>query len=688
MPLKTLDASRLIASLSSHGVHRSFVLDEQLQPLHADPRLLAECGCTLPELQNQGWLSRVHPDDLAGLQAARQHAGHSWSCDYRWRRQDGSYRWVMAQAWRLPEQPALWQGTHTDIDERKAAEARLHHSDSLWQLALESVGDGVWDWRIQEGVEYLSERILAIYGYAPGELAPRPEELDERTHPDDREQMQRDREAHFSGRAPIYLNEHRILCKDGRWKWVLSRGMVISRDAQGQPLRMVGTHTDITQRKEQEALIRQQAHFDALTGLPNRRLMRELIEAELQGHRRRDRPLAVLFVDLDQFKEVNDTLGHDMGDALLQQAAARIRACLGPADTVARMGGDEFTVLLAEVEHRHEAEQRAQRLIDAMASAFKLGEERVFVSASVGISLYPFDGEQIETLFKHADQALYVAKSSGRNRFSHFTPELQRQAQRRHRLANELREALQRGQLHLHYQPIVALADGQVNKAEVLLRWLHPELGAISPAEFIPIAESTGQILEIGAWVYAGAHRQAALWRQTLDAGFQLSVNVSPVEFRAAGHRPDAGALRWLDVSTRPETVILEITEGVLLDPDLAVSRQLSSLRTAGAQISLDDFGTGYSSLSYLQQHAIDLIKIDQSFVRGLEPGSNSLTLCKAIIALAHDLGIAVVAEGIENSLQLDLLRRAGCDYGQGYHYAAPMAAEALEHWVQQHRRA
>lgn len=667
-----------------------WLVDAHLKALYVAPGLLDESGLPAELLRQQGWSAGVHPEDAPQLLRAFERHPEQLSLDYRWRQADGSYRWVLGQARRVPGPQPVWLGTHTDIDARKHNEVALRESDSLWKLALESSGDGVWDWYVQAGIELYSRRCLQIYGYEEGDVQPTPEEFDGRTHPEDLAQMQRDREAHFSGRTPIYRNEHRILCKDGCWKWVLSRGMVISRDEQGRPLRMVGTHTDITERREQQALIWRQSRHDALTGLPNRTLMRERLETELQQRTAQPQPLplAVLFVDLDHFKEVNDTLGHDAGDALLVQAAERIQACLGPEDAVGRMGGDEFTVLLGAVQDSAQAERISQQLIDSLARVFKLGHERVFVSASIGISLFPEHGQQIETLFKHADQALYVSKGAGRNRYSHFTPALQQAAQTRMRLATDLRGALAAGQLALHYQPIVRLADGSVSMAEALLRWQHPALGEISPSVFIPIAESTGQILEIGAWVFSTAQHQAEAWRRTLRPDFQISVNTSPVEFQApdraglGGASGGSGALKWLDACLQVDAVTLEITEGLLLDNEPAVAQQLSSLRTAGIQIALDDFGTGYSSLSYLQQHSIDVIKIDKSFVQGIGPGSTGLALCKAIIAMAHEMGLRVVAEGVETELQASLLQKVGCDYGQGYWFSPALPTEALAQWL------
>jgi len=678
-----LTAVALLAALPQ----QVWVLSPALELLYANPPLLSYAGRSLGQLQAQGWPALIDPADWSAFAArwAEAQARGQFEQDYRVRAADGSHQWHLALARPMPGAGAsgtLWLGTHTHIHARKEAEQRLREADELWKLALESNGDGVWDWYVQTGVELYSPRYLQMYGFEAEEIQPKPDEFDARTHPDDVAQMARDREAHFAGLTPIYSNEHRVRCKDESWKWVLTRGMVISRDEDGRPLRMVGTHTDISQRKAHEALIWQQARYDALTGLPNRRLLRERLELLLpQGA-----PLAVLFIDLDHFKEVNDTLGHGMGDELLVQAAQRISARLGTADIVARMGGDEFTVVLTGAGGRDAAEQSAQQIIAALAESFQLQSEKVFVSASIGISRFPQDGVQIEALLKHADQALYVAKGAGRNRLSHFTPALQEAAQTRVRLGNDLREALPGGQFSLAYQPIVELASGSIHKAEALLRWQHHSRGAVSPADFIPMAESSGLILEIGEWVFQQAARQVQQWRAGLAPRLQISINKSPVQFRSytSSLGEDCDWAEQLAALGLPgDAIAVEITEGLLLEADDVVRRRLQALRAGGLPISLDDFGTGYSSLSYLQQHAIDVIKIDRVFVRNLQPGAKDLALCKAIITMAHELGMQVVAEGVETEVQRDLLHAIGCDYGQGYWFARPMPAEDFEALLQ-----
>lgn len=599
----------------------------------------------------------------------------TWKGRHIWVHFKGTTSWDKGQ-------PLRRTSVLQDITELRLAEAAARESEARWKLALESIGDGVWDWYIQDGTEFFSDRLLQMCGYGGGDLNSNPDEFDDRTHPDDLEHLHQARLDHFEGRAPLYQSERRILCKDGSWKWVLSRGMVISRDVEGKPLRMIGTFTDISDRKAAEALIRQQAFYDTLTGLPNRRMMRDRLEQEIKRSKRDQQELAILFIDLDHFKEVNDTLGHDRGDLLLVEAGRRIQACVRASDTVARMGGDEFTVILAELPSSSHLEGILQKMLRALGGVFQLGTEQVFVSASIGITMYPNDATEIEDLLKNADQALYVAKGAGRNRFSFFTPALQEAALTRVRLASDLRTALLEQQFFVVYQPIVELATGAIHKAEALIRWRHPTRGLVSPAAFIPIAESSGLIVDIGDWVFQQAARQVQAWRKALSDDFQISVNRSPVQFHHNGATDTSWAQQLSAQGLPGDSIVVEITEGLLLDTNASVAETLLSLRAAGIGVSLDDFGTGYSSLSYLQKFDIDFVKIDQSFVRHLSANSTELALCRAIVVMAHALDMRVIAEGVETAQQRDLLASVDCDYVQGYLYAQPMLAPDFETFI------
>ncbi len=452
--------------------------------------------------------------------------------------------------------------------------------------------------------------------------------------------------------------------------------LVTQRDGSGL---FVTIMHDITEKKESEEMIWQQANFDTLTGLPNRRMLYDRLEQEIKKSHRSGLPMVLMLLDLDHFKEVNDTLGHAQGDILLVEAARRIAKCVRESDTVARLGGDEFTVILSEMADVNSVERIVQNIIERLVAPFQLLQEIAYVSASVGITLYPDDAQNIDSLIKNADQAMYLAKNSGRNRFRYFTAALQEAAQTHLRLRNDLRGALVGQEFRVFYQPIVTLASGAIHKAEALLRWQHPTRGLISPAEFIPVAEEAGMIIDIGDWVFREVASQAAHWRASHYPKFQISVNISPVQFRHHGTNFKA----WLDYLQKlglpGQNIVMEITEGLLLDANTSVTDQLLVFRDAGIRVSLDDFGTGYSSLSYLKKFDIDYLKIDQSFVRNMADDANDRTLCEAIIMMAHKLGLKVIAEGVETEQQRDLLAAYGCDYAQGWLYSKAVPPEQFE---------
>jgi diguanylate cyclase (GGDEF)-like protein/PAS domain S-box-containing protein len=463
-------------------------------------------------------------------------------------------------------------------------------------------------------------------------------------------------------------------------------------DDDGRILNRVSLATDITARKESEDIIWKQANFDSLTGLPNRRMFHDRFLQEVKKSHRSNLPLALLFIDLDEFKEVNDTIGHQMGDVLLKETAKRLTSCVRESDTVsylesvARLGGDEFTVILSEIKDIECVERIAQRILSKVAEPYQLGEDVAYISASIGITLYPNDSTDIDSLIKNADQAMYAAKREGKNCFSYFTKSMQMNAQNRMQLTKDLRNALKEQQLNLVYQPIVNLRTNKVHKAEALIRWQHPTKGLISPAEFIPIAESIGLINTIGDWVFLEALAQSVAWRQSIHSNFQISINKSPVQFYNVSKLEADSYLNWADHlrehGLSGECIAVEITEGLLLENNDAVYKQLLEFRDAGIQVALDDFGTGYSSLSYLKKFDIDYIKIDQSFVQNIENDSDNMVLCQAIIVMAHKLKLKVIAEGIETQEQLDLLKFAGCDFGQGYFLSKPLTKDAFEEFI------
>ena len=440
---------------------------------------------------------------------------------------------------------------------------------------------------------------------------------------------------------------------------------------------------DITEKKKSEEVIWHQANFDSLTGLPNRRMFIDRLGQRIKHAERTTLPMALLFVDLDDFKNVNDMFGHDAGDGLLREASQRLEDCVRESDTLARLGGDEFTVIMGDLQDRSAVDLVCQRILEKISEPFSLGEEVVYISASVGVTLYPQDARTSEDLLINADQAMYAAKQQGRHRYNYFTQSMQAEAQYRKRLIQDLRTALDEQQFVVLYQPIVDLATGEITKAEALVRWQHPRRGTINPNEFIPVAEETGLIHELGGFVFQTVANQVAVWREAYRSDFQVSVNMSPVQFR--NHEKNSQA--WLDYLKFSQldgaSVVAEITEGLLLDASHDVMEQLLAFRDAGVQVAIDDFGTGYSSLSYLKKFDIDYIKIDRNFVTGLAPGAEDLALCEAIIVMAHKLGLEVIAEGVETQAQSSLLADAGCNFAQGFLFSKALPSDLFEQMLE-----
>ena len=487
-------------------------------------------------------------------------------------------------------------------------------------------------------------------------------------------------------KGAIHANEEVITFASDSHQETLETTKTPVYDHSGNLIGVLGIGHDITKRKHALAEIQNYANYDQLTQLPNRRLFHDRLEQEVKRAQREHYLVALLFIDLDRFKEVNDTLGHEVGDQLLIEAAARIKLSVRDYDTVARLGGDEFTVILSELHNISDIGRIAKDIIDKLTEPFILNDREIYISASIGIAIYPDDALSVADLIKHADQTMYAAKNDGRSCFRFFVNTMQIAAERRMRLSNDLRNALEEGQLKVYYQPIVDLATGHIHKAEALLRWQHPKLGYIDPAEFITIAEDNGTIREIGDWVFMQSIMQVKKLISEHGLDFQISVNKSPVQFM----RDDRSHDHWIEELKAMElpgsSIVVEITERLLINNDAKINNKLRAFHEAGMQVSIDDFGTGYSSLAYLIRFDIDYLKIDYSFISNLAPGAPEFALCEAIVVMAHKLGVKVIAEGVETELQRDLLKKIGCDYGQGYLFSRPLPPEKFEELLLQPR--
>jgi diguanylate cyclase (GGDEF)-like protein/PAS domain S-box-containing protein len=570
----------------------------------------------------------------------------------------------------------------TEITIRKQSESLIRASEEKFRAMFELSTLGMARNALSGAFLECNQALLGMLGYTHEALMGRslfnltPEEYT--AH--DRKQFNNLKESGHYG-----SNEKEFIHQDGHRIHVRMNGVLIKgSDGETSVWSII---EDITEKKNTEEIIWKQANFDSLTGLPNRRMFQNRLQQEMKQAQRHGHQMALLFLDLDKFKEVNDTLGHDKGDILLIEAARRIAGCVRETDLVARLGGDEFTVILSGMGNIDSVDRIANKIIDFLALPFPLGEDSAFVSASIGITLYPNDAKTLEELMSNADQAMYAAKEAGRNRLRYFTRSLQEAALNRMRLINDLRGAVLNEQFELHFQPIVDLASNTIPKAEALIRWRHPSRGLISPAEFIPLAEETRLIIEIGDWVFKKAAELTKHIQSNYYADFQVSINKSPVQFRTDQAYVDGWFAYLRDIGLPGKSIVIEITEGVLLDASDTIKNRLLEYRDIGIQVSLDDFGTGYSSLAYLNRFDIDFIKIDQSFVKNLAPDANELALCEAITVMAHKLGLKVIAEGVETEQQRELLRAAGCDYGQGYLFAKPLAFPEFEQLLAETRQ-
>jgi len=568
-----------------------------------------------------------------------------------------------------------------NLDELRTSEARLASAQRIAHL-------GNWERDLVTGELRWSDEVFRLFGLVPGSFQPTYEGLLERVHPDDRALVARATEEALRREKP-YSFDIRILLPDGKVGFVHEQAEVVF-DASGRPTLMAGTTQDVSERKQAEDQIRFLAYYDGLSRLPNRVLFMERLSLALDSARRQGHTLAILFLDLDRFKRINDTLGHSLGDRLLQEVAERLKKCLrssdtvargdpmASSDTVARLGGDEFIVSITDITRGEDAAKVARRILDALHEAFRLDAHEVVITGSIGISVFPNDGGDAETLLKNADAAMYHAKDAGRNGFQFYSGSMNAAAFQRLSLENSLRKALERGEFQLHFQPQIDVDAGTIFGAEALIRWRHPDLGLVSPAEFIPLAEETGLILPIGEWVLRQACAQARAWQDAGHGPLLIAVNLSGRQFRQqelVQTVEQALASAGLD----PRHLELELTESILMRSVEETVDTLRQLKAMGLRVSVDDFGTGYSSLNYLTRFPIDTLKIDQSFVRGITTDPGDAAITAAIIAMARGLKIAVIAEGVETQDQLVYLRQRGCRLMQGYLFSRPVPAEQFE---------
>jgi diguanylate cyclase (GGDEF)-like protein/PAS domain S-box-containing protein len=560
-------------------------------------------------------------------------------------------------------------------------------SEERYALAAKGANDGLWDWDLHSGNIYFSERWQCILGYDYGAFGHTLENWFEHIHKDDLRYVEIALSNHLEGLTEHFEHEHRIRHKDQEYRWVLVRGLAI-RDADGKPYRMAGSLTDITRRKKSEEQLIHNALYDNLTGLANRTLFSNRLSHALQRlKRKQDSVFAVLFLDLDRFKVINDSLGHRAGDEILKTIAHRLELCIRPGDTVARMGGDEFVILLEGIQDIGDAERVVERVQAKFQEPIRLEHQQVVhTSASIGIVMGTLTYDRPEDLLRDADTAMYRAKSMGRGRFEKFDPSMHHHVVSQLQLENDLRRSLEANEFIIHYQPIVSLLTGKITALEALIRWQHPKKGVLQPGDFIWLAEETGLIVPIGNWVLRTVCTQISQWTLLGLNKLRISVNISARQLLFEGFVETVAQI-LAQTGIDPSILELEITESVLMENLNTAKDLLHRLRDLGLQLALDDFGTGYSSLSYLQNFPVSKLKIDRSFITQAGSSSEDKNMVNAIINIAKSLSVDLVAEGVETQDQLEWLQNQKCNLGQGFLFSRPLSAVDIEKLLVSNRR-
>jgi diguanylate cyclase (GGDEF)-like protein/PAS domain S-box-containing protein len=557
--------------------------------------------------------------------------------------------------------------------------ARLSESETRYALAAKGANDGLWDWNLETDHIFYSDRCLEILG-VDVQTSNRPTRAwwFERIHPDDKDRFLADFSRHIKGETPNFHNEHQVLHCDGNYRWVLVRGIAV-RDEQRHAFRLVGSLTDVTERKTAEEKLAHDATHDALTGASNRKFLINRLKRSLERMKLGENYcFAALFIDLDRFKSINDTMGHQVGDELLVKITEKLKSLIRPRDMLARLGGDEFVILVENASQKRQVKPIAERILRKLQNPMVINGQEIYISASIGIVFGANGYEKAEELIRDADLAMYRAKMKGKGRFEWFESQMHDGMLSRFQLEMDLPRAIEREEFLLHYQPIVDLDNETVVGFESLIRWQHPTRGFIPPNEFIPIAEETGIILSIGKWVLRESCRQMAHWQKMFPLASNLIISVN-----LSGAQLEQTDLTWqvqqilAESGLRPNCLKLEITESVIMKNAEQAIETAQKLRKMGVRISIDDFGTGYSSLSYLHRFPIETLKVDRSFINRIGVGDENEAIVQTIISLAENLGIDVVAEGIEKAEQLDFLRKIHCHYGQGFYYSRPIDTDS-----------
>jgi diguanylate cyclase (GGDEF)-like protein/PAS domain S-box-containing protein len=568
--------------------------------------------------------------------------------------------------------------------ERKQAEDALRRSQERFELVTRATSDAIWDWNLETDELWWNEGFQKLFGYKGDEVGTDVDSWMQRLHPQDRDRVVDDIHRHIESGKNKWTDEYRFKRRDGSYAFVIDRGYVV-HDADRKPVRMLGSMMDVSERKVLEEQLTHQALHDPLTKIANRVLFRDRVDHALSKQRRDNSKLAVLFLDLDNFKSVNDSIGHGAGDKLLIAVAQRLQDCLRTSDTAARLGGDEFAVLVESIHSSDEATMIAERINAVFRQPFVIENKEVFMGTSIGIAQSGDHAVTADDLLRNADLAMYKAKNGGKGQYVVFEPQMHEALMERLELEDDLRLAIDDRQFTIHYQPIVDLGSRQMLGMEARVRWNHPRYGMLPPMKFIPLAEETNLIVPLGEWILDEACRQVKRWSDQFAGSFDISVtvNISIRQFQQNELVHIVG--RALENSgLKPSSLILEITESFMMQETESTIAKLHQLKKLGIRLAIDDFGTGYSSLSYLQRFPIDILKIDKSFVDKIGNGDEGRAVARAIIMMGDSLHLKTIAEGIERPEQIAALQNLGCEAGQGFHFARPLAPEAMENFLSQ----
>jgi diguanylate cyclase (GGDEF)-like protein/PAS domain S-box-containing protein len=627
------------------------------------------------------WAASVHSDDLPAVEATLRRVIErkcQGSAEFRIFTASGAVKNIAAAEGVVINRSGKVTrviGVNMDITERKVAEELLLAEKESAQVRLNSIGDSVFCTDIAENISFLNAVAERMTGWSFEEAKRRPiAEILRIEVAESAEPISKQMELALGGNRTVQLPSNGSLVRRDGVKIPIEGSVAPIRDRQGQYIGAVVVVRDVSAARAMILQMSHQAEHDSLTGLPNRWLLNDRTNQAIVLASRHNGRIGVLFLDLDGFKHINDSLGHETGDKLLQSVGNRLLQCVRSADTVSRQGGDEFVILLSEVQHPQDAAIAAKRMLEAIAEPHVIGSHDLHVTASIGLSIYPDDGLDAGSLVKNADTAMYQAKENGRQGYQFFEPAMNVRAVERQFIEEALRRALEREEFVLHYQPKVNLRTGKISGAEALIRWTHPTRGPVSPAQFIPIAEVSGLILPIGTWVLREACKQARIWEDAGTPVPTIAVNVSAIEFRQENFVEKLFATLQ-ETGISPKTLELELTETVLMNRTESAASILQALRVRGVRIAVDDFGTGYSSLSYLRKFPIDALKIDQSFVRQISMTTEDKTIVAAIISIGRNMNLRVIAEGVETLNELAFLQAHDCDEGQGYYFSRPVPA-------------